>query len=59
MEITKEAASDVAGEVVDAVAAAVAFELGSAMAVEVARELIPLYFDRLFFEKNGSERNAV
>ena len=57
MEITGEVASDVAREVVDAVA--VAFELDSTMAFEVARELIPLYFDRLFFEKNGSERNAV
>ena len=57
MEITGEVASDVAREVVDAVA--VAFELNSTMAVEVARELIPLYFDRLFFEKNGSDRNAV
>ena len=59
MEITEEAASDVAREVVVAVAAAVAFELNSTMAFEVARELIPLDFDRRFFEKNGSERNAV
>ena len=59
MEITGEVASDVAREVVVAVAAAVAFELNSTMAFEVARELRPLYFDRLFFEKNGSERNAV